>query len=441
MFYIVESDDQLELLKSYGKNGGYIEIIPNNDNLHPKLASTVAVYLRPLNHKEGYIIPIDHDEGICISKERLSTVLDEYSTLYTLNRKDLLYHINTHGLLDVSLLYSMIEYDRLDIFNNNKVYNWYYSKHADHLDINKLIPISKHHEKCEENFSKLKYLFDIELPSGFEFYNELSTNVFYLVEQQGLGIFHNAFVELFNPKNALYNIIDNSVLTSYNLYNATSRPTNAFNSVNFAAIPKSEKYRKCFKPQNDKFIEFDFDGYHLRLLCDQINFKLTEESAHKQLAKIYFDKEDITEDEYSEAKQLNFQAIYGKIPKKYKNLEIFKLIQDYIDKMWENYQEKDKVLNPQSGKPFTNKLKRMNPAKLMNYMMQSLETSNNVLILKDVLRYLKDKKTKIALYTYDAILFDFSKEDGKQTLLDIEKIMSREGKFPVKYKFSNNLVL
>ena len=120
MFYIVESDDQLELLKSYGKNGGYIEIIPNNDNLHPKLASTVAVYLRPLNHKEGYIIPIDHDEGICISKERLSTVLDEYSTLYTLNRKDLLYHINTHGLLDVSLLYSMIEYDRLDIFNNNR---------------------------------------------------------------------------------------------------------------------------------------------------------------------------------------------------------------------------------------------------------------------------------------------------------------------------------
>ena len=85
-------------------------------------------------------------------------------------------------------------------------------------------------------------------------------------------------------------------------------------------------------------------------------------------------------------------------------------------------------------------LKRMNPAKLMNYMMQSLETSNNVLILKDVLRYLKNKKTKIALYTYDAILFDFSKEDGKQTLLDIEEIMSREGKFPIKHKFSNNLV-
>jgi len=78
----------------------------------------------------------------------------------------------------------------------------------------------------------------------------------------------------------------------------------------------------------------------------------------------------------------------------------------------------------------------MNPAKLMNYMMQSLETSNNVLILKDVLRYLKDKKTKIALYTYDAILFDFSKEDGKQTLIDIENMLSE--KFPVKLKIGKH---
>ena len=109
--------------------------------------------------------------------------------------------------------------------------------------------------------------------------------------------------------------------------------------------------------------------------------------------------------------------------------------------MWKIYQDTGEVCNPQSDKPFTDKLKRMNPAKLMNYMMQSLETSNNVLILKDVLRYLKDKKTKIALYTYDAILFDFSKEDGKQTLLDIERIMSRDNKYPVKFKFSQNLVL
>ena len=73
--------------------------------------------------------------------------------------------------------------------------------------------------------------------------------------------------------------------------------------------------------------------------------------------------------------------------------------------MWESFNSAGYVWNTQSGKAFTNKLKDMHPAKLMNYMMQSLETSNNILILKEVLGYLKEKKTKVVLYTYDALLF------------------------------------
>ncbi len=249
------------------------------------------------------------------------------------------------------------------------------------------------------------------------------------------------FNELFKPKDPLYNIDNNVTYTSYNLYNSTSRPTNAFNSVNFAAIPKEDSYRRSFRPTNDYFVEFDFDGYHLRLLSEQIDYDLTEESAHKQLARLYFGKDDITEDEYSQAKQINFHAIYGKIPEKHKNLRIFKLIQEYIDNMWEMFNEGGVVWNPQSGKPFTKELKDMHPAKLMNYMMQSLETSRNILILKELLRYLKDKRSKVALYIYDAIIIDFSKEDGKQTLQDIKDILEESKKYPVKFKFSENLVL
>ena len=54
--------------------------------------------------------------------------------------------------------------------------------------------------------------------------------------------------------------------------------------------------------------------------------------------------------------------------------------------------------------------------------------------------YLRDKKTKIALYTYDAIVFDFSKKEGREVLEAIEKIMNQDGKYPVKFKYSNNLV-
>ena len=73
--------------------------------------------------------------------------------------------------------------------------------------------------------------------------------------------------------------------------------------------------------------------------------------------------------------------------------------------------------------------------------MQSLETSNNILILKEVLRYLRGKKTKISLYTYDAILFDFSKEDGKETLFELQTILEASKKYPVKFKYNKNLVL
>ena len=218
-------------------------------------------------------------------------------------------------------------------------------------------------------------------------------------------------------------------------------PTNAFNSVNYAAIPKTEEHRKCFRPQNDYFVEFDFDGYHLRLLCDEIDFDIPSTSAHKYLAQIYFNKEEISEEEYTEAKQINFHAIYGKIPEKFAFLEIFDKIQKYIDCMWIQYEALGVVHNPMSEKPFTEELKDMNPQKLMNYMMQSLETSRNILILKEVLRFLKDKKTTVVLYTYDSLLFDFSKEDGKETLEELKKILETGGKYPVKFKYSNNLVL
>jgi hypothetical protein len=83
----------------------------------------------------------------------------------------------------------------------------------------------------------------------------------------------------------------------------------------------------------------------------------------------------------------------------------------------------------------------MNPQKLMNYVMQSLETSRNILILKEVLRYLKNKKTKVVLYTYDALLFDYSKEDGKETLEELKEILETGKKYPVKFKFSKDLSL
>ena len=441
MFYIVEQESKLSQLQSLASLGLYVDVISSNSMYHPKLTSTVAVYVRPVNGDTGYIIPINHDEGINVAKERVYEVLSAASKLYTLDKKNLLYHFNLQNAIDLSLLYAMTYYDRLEYSRENNSLNFFYNKFSGFANINQLIPISKLYESCEKTYESVNKHIRLEIPGGFEFYNTTATNIFFLIEQSGLGIYYDSFNKLFTPRNPLYNIKDNVTYTSYNLYNATSRPTNAFNSVNFAAIPKSIEHRRCYRPQNDYFVELDFDGYHLRLLCDQIDYELSSESAHKQLARLYFEKEEVTDEEYAQAKQINFQAIYGKIPEQHAFLKIFEDIQEYITTMWNFYDENGVVYNPMSGKAFTKELKDMHPQKLMNYMMQSLETSRNILILKEVLRYLKNKKTEIALYTYDAILFDFSKEDGKETLEDIKKIMEEGGKYPIKFKYSKDLVL
>ena len=441
MFYIVEQEDKLQNLQNLIKLGVYVDVISSNDYYHPKLTSTVAVYIRLVDSHHGYIIPINHDEGINVSKDRIYELLLSASKLYTLDKKALLYHFNLQDAIDLSLLYSMTNYERLEYSKELSTINFFYNKFQDFKNINQLIPLSKLYESSEKAYEKVQDIIKYDIPSGFDFYNKTATNVFFLLEQSGLGIYYEEFNKLFKPRNPLYNTIDNKVLTSYNLYNATSRPTNAFNSVNFAAIPKTEQHRKCFHPTNDYFVEFDFDGYHLRLLSEQIGYELTDESAHKQLAKQYFNKEQITDEEYNQAKQINFHAIYGKIPEKYAFLDVFEKIDGFIKNLWTEYETNGRVLAPISNKPFTKALKNMNPQKLMNYIMQSLETSRNILILKDVLRYLQDKKTKVVLYTYDALLFDYSKEDGKETLEELQEILETGKKYPVKFKFSKDLSL
>jgi hypothetical protein len=47
-------------------------------------------------------------------------------------------------------------------------------------------------------------------------------------------------------------------------------------------------------------------------------------------------------------------------------------------------------------------------------------------------KYLKDKKTKAVLYTYDSLLFDFHKGDGKEVLDKIMEIMKMGNRFPIK---------
>ena len=89
----------------------------------------------------------------------------------------------------------------------------------------------------------------------------------------------------------------------------------------------------------------------------------------------------------------------------------------YVLNNWDDFNKKGYIVCPISNFVYTKEgLGEMNPQKLFNYVLQNMETSQNVLVLWDMFRILRGYKTKLVLYTYDSFLFDWDESETK--LLD-----------------------
>jgi hypothetical protein len=78
----------------------------------------------------------------------------------------------------------------------------------------------------------------------------------------------------------------------------------------------------------------------------------------------------------------------------------------------------------------------MNPNKLLNYLLQTTETSTNINIIWDMLKILRGKNTKLILFTYDAFLLDLDEEE--EDLIDKILEIFKTYKFDVKIKTGYN---
>lgn len=443
MFYIIENPKQLERLKVYKDFGCFLELIESNDSYHPKLTEVVAVYIRPIIDKgQGYIVPVNHDEGLNQNFDDICQVLKTFSKVYVRDKKRILYHyLGGRELIDLSIKEAMIRFDQLDYESTCKTYDWFYGRYGDLADVGQIIPLTKHYERCEELFHRVENLIKENEPEGFQFYNETGTKVYFMVEQSGLRVDRQEFLKNFNLNEEGSSLDGETVYTRYNLCNPTSRPTNSFNGVNFLAIPKGQEFRKCWKPQSGGyFAQLDWDGYHIRLVSEQIGYKLNlNEKAHLQLAKLWHGKDEISEIEYGKAKGLNFQIIYGSIPEEYRGLEFTDKVQNYIDQLWKQYKKEGYVENPISHRRFTKNLKEMTAHKLMNYVVQSLETARNINILQKVLHYLykTESRTRLELITYDSFLLDVA--PGEDQIVEGVKKIMEQGGYPVELKTGADL--
>ena len=394
MFYIVETDEQLNELFKMGYDKVFIEPIYYNDNVHSALNRISLLYIKPLNGNKGYIVCLHHNESLSLNKTVINSLLASFKEIYVRDRKSFIYHFPLKNTIDIS--FNTPEYAE----PSTSTHDFFYQKHDDKLNINTVIPLVKHYEKCEIIFNKIKD--NCVKLDNTKFYNKL-INVFFAIERNGIKLNEKIFNKYYELPNDKFSIQDNTIYTHYNLYTTTGRPSNSFNGINFAALAKDNGCRASFIPENDYFIEIDISAYHPTLAAQLIDYDFGDETPYQ-----YFAREagiDI-----NEAKILMFKQLYGGVYKEYQYIEFLQSIQEYVKSLWDTYVSNGFIKCPISGHIFKD-LKDINPQKLFNYTLQNLETSNNVIILWDVIKLLKGKSTKIVLYTYDSILIDYCEDD------------------------------
>jgi hypothetical protein len=234
----------------------------------------------------------------------------------------------------------------------------------------------------------------------------------YGIEQAGLTVDTALYEQYFEQST------EGVVYTQYNFKTLTTRPSNTFNKINYAALSKENGCRKAFIPRNSSLIELDIAAYHTTLLAKLVDYDFGNEDIYSHFAEVYgLDRQN--------AKILTLQQLYGGILPQYEDLEFFKKVKVYVEDLWEVFNNSGQVIVPISGYCFKkDKLENMNPQKLLNYVIQNLETAYNVNILWEVFKILKDKKTKLVLYTFDSFLFDWS-DDEREVLTEIQKVFKK----------------
>ena len=409
MFWLIENTDQLKDFYNKGYKEAYIEVIPYSYKTHPVKTPISLVYIRPLNATKGYILAINHSETLRLNNEYIVELINSYNRLYVWGKKEFLHFYVHKDVVDISL--HCPEYE----METTRAHQILTQKNKEKIDINRIIPIVKHYETCEKNYNNLKQYFNEPVN---EFYNSRVPLVFNSIERNGLRVNRELFKEHFNQD------WGDKVYTQYNYRTTTTRPSNRFGGVNFAALNKENGTRKTFIPENDRLVEIDISAYHPTLASSLIHYNFTDDDIHRSFARLY-------NVDYKKAKELTFKQLYGGVFKQYQHLEFFQKIQAYVNKIWSQFQNEGFIECPISKYRFKrDKLDNMNPQKLFNYLLQNLETATNVRILWDIIKLLKGKKTKLILYTYDAFLLDVCKKEKE----DIKKIFKVFEKYKLKIK-------
>lgn len=302
-------------------------------------------------------------------------------------------------------------------------------------DINKTIPIVVWGKILKKYNQKLLEVGNFETNHTYIFL-ENAVDCLRKIEEAGIVIDTSVFNEKFEDKSRRF-IKNNKVYSQYYPYTMTGRPSNRFGSINFAALNKSDGSRAAFvsRFESGSLVQLDFESYHLRLIGQYMNVTLPDEPVHQYLAKQYFSKTTISDEEYEEGKQITFSILYGADVET--DIPLLNSIKSLSKQIYTSYLENGALIAPISGRKITTSEQNPPENKLFNYFVQNYEFEMTITKLNSILTFLNNKQSRLILYTYDAVLLDCHPEEVRDVVEGVDVIL-REGGYPLRLSIGTN---
>jgi hypothetical protein len=399
--FLIESDKQLQQLADSRQDIKLIFPVWTSTTEHELATSISFIYCR--SESNEWIINLNHIDANTCSISRINDLVNSDTLVYG-NR-----YLQTCGI-DYEWAYFEqwgVPF-RFEDFSE-PVYKGFRNGYS---DMNGCIPIVKWFEQLQR-----LPMPTISDPSIRRYSTHIS--VLGRIEESGLHI---------NPEIIKSKHIHNGlVYTKYNPYTITGRPSNRHGGINWAALNKSDGIREGIisRWEGGQFIQMDYESYHIRLIARLIGYELpTDKTAHQYFAELYGV-------DYEEAKRITFRYLYGGMDAVALEIPFFRKVNEWSEKMWNDFVIRGYIETPVFKRRIGFKrIEEPSQQKVFNYLLQALETEVNYKKLAELVEYMGTKKSKIVLYTYDAILIDLHPNE-MAIINEASAILSRGG-FPVR---------
>jgi len=442
---MIETTQDCNRFHSENIEGDWIvHVVPIEDGIHPADNTPGILFIRNVLTGKTYYYSFNHPDSI--SKVTDAWFVQEFllkakNRIWVLDKKAFHQLIELPYVNDANLCGFLENNEILDFSDfETSAHNLVRRNSSGMGQINKSIPLLKHKEAFDDmcvNIEKMISKFTIDDP--YTRFNDTIIRTLGKIEKSGIYVDASLFAKHFKSSPNKKGL----VFSQYNVYTSTGRPSNRYGGINYAALNHTDGSRSCFVSRYGKdgrMVIVDYSTFHPRIICNLTKYPLPiETDIYEYLAKLYFQKKEVDETDIKNAKQLTFRQFYGGVEDKYSHIKYLSNLKIFIDEQWEFFQKNGYVETPIFKRKITSKhIQDPNPSKVFNYILQAVEGEIAIPQLQFVMDYLKDKKTKLVLYTYDAALYDFHKNDGLQTLNHIRQVMSCNGMFPMKTYFGNS---